>query len=142
MTRNRREIAEQFKRLLIESAPIIEEYTAKLCPACTDVCCKQKHGILRENDILYLRALGETVSSRDEARPPEGPCELMGPQGCVQPRWLRPFKCTWYFCEPLLNALHEGPPRKARQLSAMLQGMVDLSGELAETAGMHSRVGY
>jgi hypothetical protein len=136
MTGNRRKIAEQFKRLLIESTPIIEEYTAKLCPACTDVCCKQKHGILRASDIRYLRALGETLPSRDKTRPLEGPCELMGPQGCVQPRWLRPFKCTWYFCEPLLNALQEAPPRKARQLSAMLQGMVDLSRELAEEDGL------
>jgi hypothetical protein len=38
---------------------------------------------------------------------------------------MRAFKCTWYFCEPLLAALNEGEPRKARRLSAALQEMVD-----------------
>ena len=132
MTEKRTIIAEQLKHLLIESSTVIEEYTAAICPGCTDVCCKQKHGTFRENDILYLRALGIDVPPQDQGRPPEGPCELMGPRGCVQPRWLRPFKCTWFFCEPLLEALSEGPPRKARRVSAMLQEMADLYGELGK----------
>ena len=132
MTEKRTIIAEQLKQLLIGSSPVIEEYTASICPGCTDVCCRQKHGTFRDNDILYLRALGIDVTPRDQGRPPDGPCELMGPQGCGQPRWLRPFKCTWYFCDPLLKALTESPPRKARQVSAMLQEMADLYGELAK----------
>ena len=130
MTEKRTVIAEQLKQLLIGSSPVLEEYTALICPDCTNVCCKQKHGTFRENDILYLRALGVKVPKRDEERPPEGPCEWMGPGGCVQPRWMRPFKCTWYFCEPLLKAMSESPPRKARRVSAMLQEMADLYGEL------------
>ena len=125
-------IALQLKRLLIESSPMIEEYTAAICPGCSDVCCRQKHGTFRENDILCLRALGVEVPKRDQGRPLDGPCEWMGPGGCVQPRWMRPFKCTWYFCEPLLAALNEGHPRKARRVSAMLQEMADLYGELGK----------
>jgi hypothetical protein len=125
-------IAEQLKRLLVESSPMIEEYTAPICPGCTDVCCRQKHGMYQENDIRYLRALGIDAPPRDPERPHDGPCEMMGPQGCGQPRWLRPFKCTWYFCGPLLKALSESPPRKARRVSVMLQQMADLYGELAK----------
>lgn len=132
MTDKRAVIAERLKQFLIDSSPVIEEYTAAICPGCTDVCCRQKHGTFRENDILYLQALGCDVPQRDEKRPADGPCELMGPQGCDQPRWLRPFKCTWYFCEPLLKALGESTPRKARRVSAMLQEMADLYGELAK----------
>jgi hypothetical protein len=132
MTETRTLIAEKLKQLLIESSPVIEEYTALICPGCTDVCCKQKHGTFRENDILYLRALGVEAPRRDQERSPEGPCEWMGTAGCDQPRWLRPFKCTWYFCEPLLKALNEGPPRKARQVSALLQEMADRYGELGD----------
>jgi hypothetical protein len=132
MAEKRTIIAEQLKRLLVESSPMIEEYTAAICPGCTDVCCRQKHGTFRENDIRYLRALGIDMPLRDHGRPPDGPCELMGPQGCTQPRWLRPFKCNWYFCGPLLKALGESPPRKARRVSAVLQEMADLYGELAK----------
>ncbi len=124
-------VAEKLKKLLIESSPLIEENTAAVCPACTDVCCRQKHGLYREVDNVYLKALGVTAPRRDESMHLEGPCESMGPKGCIQPRWMRPIKCTWYFCEPLLNALDDGPPRKARRLYALLEEMTDLCGELA-----------
>jgi len=132
MMENRKNIAERLKRLLIESSPMIEEYTAAICPGCSDVCCRQKHGTFRENDILYLRTLGVEVPKRDQGRPLDGPCEWMRPEGCVQPRWMRPFKCTWYFCEPLLKTLNDSPPRKARRVSAVLQEMADLYGELGK----------
>jgi hypothetical protein len=126
MTGPRVVIAEKLRRLLIESSLLIEKYTREVCPDCVDVCCRQKHGAYQERDILYLHAVGVEVPRRDEARPPEGPCQFMGPRGCDKPRWLRPFKCTWYFCEPLLAALNEGPQKEARQLSAVLREMIDL----------------
>jgi hypothetical protein len=131
MMNNNTAVAEKLKKLLIESSPLIEEYTAAVCPACTDVCCRQKHGLYREVDSAYLKSLGITAPRRDGSRQLEGPCESMGPKGCIQPRWMRPIKCTWYFCEPLLNALDEGSPRKARRLYALLGEMTELFGELA-----------
>lgn len=132
MTAHRFDPAEELKQLLIESSPLIEEYTADVCPGCTDVCCRQKHGLYQERDIRYLRALGVALPQRDETRPPDGPCECMGPRGCVPPRWMRPFKCTWYFCEPLLAALREGPQKKARRLAAVMREMIDLYGGLSD----------
>jgi hypothetical protein len=132
MTSDRFAPAEKLKLLLIESSPLIEEYTAHVCPGCTDVCCRQKHGLYRERDVRYLHALSVEQPKRDEARPLDGPCEWMGPQGCVSPRWMRPFKCTWYFCEPLLAALNNGPQKKARRLAAVMQEMIDLYGKLSD----------
>lgn len=132
MTTNNRTVAQKLKLLLIDSSALIEEYTAEVCPNCIDICCRQKHGVYQEKDILYLRALGDTVPTRDQGKSLEGSCEVMGPQGCTQPRWMRPFKCTWYFCEPLLKALSEGPPRNARRVSGMLQEMADLYDKLGK----------
>ncbi len=120
----------RLKQLLIDSSPLIEEYTAAVCPTCTDICCRQKHGLYQEGDRRYLACLGERVPDRDPSRPHDGPCEAMAPCGCIHPRWLRPFRCTWWFCKPLLNALNEGPPRKMRRLSGLLQEMSDLYIEL------------
>ncbi len=122
--------AEQLKQFLIDSSPLIEEYTVAVCPVCTDICCRQKHGLYREGDRRYLACLGEPVPDRDPARPLEGPCEAMGPRGCRHPRWQRPFRCTWWFCEPLLAALNAAPSFKMRKVSALLQKMCDLYGEL------------
>jgi hypothetical protein len=144
MTDKYRVIAEKLKLLLIDSSPLIEEYTSTTCPACAEVCCRQKHGLYKDRDHRYLDALGMNVPMRDRTRPEEGPCEMIGPQGCVQPRWLRPFKCTWYFCEPLLVALDEGPQKKARRLSAMLQEMIELYDALSPSSsncGELSRTG-
>lgn len=122
--------ARELKRLLIEHSHLIEEYTAVACPDCIDVCCRQKHCLFREKDIVYLTALGEEVPVRDETTPPDGPCQFMDPTGCSLPRWRRPFRCTWFFCEPLLNALRDAPVKRSRELSKALQEMADLYGEL------------
>ncbi len=132
MTNGRSVTAEKLKQLLIESSPLIEEYTAAVCPDCADVCCRQKHGLYVERDMLYLNALDVEVPPRDDSMPLEGPCQFMGTRGCVKPRWLRPFKCTWYFCEPLLAALDQGPQRRARRLSAHIQEMILLFDKLGE----------
>ena len=131
-------IAKKLKRLLIDSSPLIEEYTSAICPLCTEVCCKQKHGLYQDGDRSYLGALAVIMPARDTARPADGPCEMMGPSGCTQPRWMRPFRCTWYFCEPLLIALNDSPQKKARRLSTALREMIDLYGTLSEAGKEHT----
>jgi hypothetical protein len=113
------------QQLLIESSPLIEEYTRELCPRCMDVCCRQKHGIYKERDLAYLDALGTVLPTRDIARPLEGPCEALGERGCAHLRWLRPFKCTWYFCDSLLEAMNDGPQKKSRALSRLMTEMIE-----------------
>ncbi len=133
MTDTRSAIALKLKQLLMDSSPLIDEYTAVICPDCSDVCCRQRHGVYRESDIRYLKVLGIAVQQREETQTPDMPCESMGPQGCVLPRWMRPFKCTWYFCDPLLAALNDGPQKKARKLAGMMQEMITLYAALSDT---------
>jgi hypothetical protein len=132
MTDTRPDIALKIKHLLMSISPLIDEYTAAVCPDCVNVCCRQRHGLYRERDIEYLKMLGISVPQRDEAKLLDGPCESMGPKGCVQPRWMRPFKCSWYFCEPLLAALNSGPPKKMRKITSMMQEMISLYETLPE----------
>lgn len=126
MRRDRAIAEEKLKQLLIDISPMIEEYTARVCPDCRDVCCRQRHSIMNEQDVRYLRALDVPLPAPDPARAPDGPCQFMGKTGCVNPRWLRPWRCTWYFCGPLLDAVDKGPKKKARRLSALIQEIVDL----------------
>lgn len=130
MPLSRIETAGKLQQLLIESSPLIEEYTRELCPGCTDVCCRQKHGIYRERDIIYLNTLGTAVPARDPARSPDGPCEALSERGCIHPRQLRPFKCTWYFCDPIILAMQERPQRSTRALTAFMEEMIRLYDEL------------
>jgi hypothetical protein len=118
--------AKKIKQLLIDLSPMIEEYTARVCPDCRDVCCKQRHGIMNEQDMRYAAALRLPLPMYDPGRPFNGTCQFMGPCGCVNPRWLRPWRCTSYFCEALLAAMNDGPQKKARRVSALIQEIVDI----------------
>jgi hypothetical protein len=126
MSYQKQTVAEQLKELLTRLSPLIEEYTQRVCPPCTDVCCKQKHGVLLEKDIAYLTALDIAVPSHDKAHPPDAPCQFLGPGGCSRPRWQRAWKCTWYFCDPLLKAMNDGPPRTSRRISALVSAILVL----------------
>jgi hypothetical protein len=115
--------AVRLKQLLVEASPLIESYTAAVCPSCTDVCCRQRHGVFTAHDAAYIAALGTEAPAHEPGRPLDGPCQFLGPAGCVKPRWQRAWKCTWYFCQPLLRALEAGPAKRARALSATLEEM-------------------
>ncbi len=118
--------ARDLKALLLELSPLIEEYTAAVCPGCSDVCCKQKRCAPEPVDVRYLELLHAPLPTLDRTRDPEGPCQFMGAAGCSTPRWLRPWRCTWYFCLPLLAALGQGPQKKARMISSLIQRIVDI----------------
>ncbi len=130
MTPAAAETARRLKQLLIESSSLIEEYTRQVCPSCADVCCRQRHGLFTDADRAYIAALDEKVPPHDPSRPPDGLCQFLAATGCTKPRWQRAGKCTGYFCDPLLRALDEGPQKKARQVSALLQEMGRLYGEM------------
>lgn len=132
MSRSLVVVAQDLKKLLSESSPLIEDYTREICPMCTDVCCRQKHGVYREQDGIYLSALNLHAPACDHAKHPEAPCQFLEMTGCSLPRWQRPFKCTWYFCAPLLAAMNNGPQKKARTLSKKLEEMICLYNELRE----------
>jgi hypothetical protein len=124
--------ARRLRQLLAETSPLIEAYTSAVCPACTDVCCRQRHGLFTVRDRAYLSALGAEAPLHDPSHPLDGPCQFLGPGGCAKPRWQRAWKCTWYFCEPLLQALETGPPKQARALSASLEEMTRLYDAMEE----------
>jgi hypothetical protein len=116
----------RLKALLVELAPLIEEYTAQCCPDCRDVCCRQKRAVPDPVDIRYFSLLDQPLPLLDRGRDPEGPCQFMGEKGCTAGRWLRPWRCTWYFCLPLLDAMGKGPQKKVRHISGLIQQIVDI----------------
>ncbi len=124
------EAAKKLKDLLIEVSPFIEEYTSEVCPGCEDVCCRHKHSAYSDRDLRYLASLGIEPPSYDVTLPPDAPCSHLGAAGCERPRWLRPWRCTGFFCEALIAAMEEGPPREARSLFSALEEMTRLYREI------------
>jgi len=127
-------VGERLKELFIEVSPFIELYTGRVCPRCTQVCCTQRHAFADERDLIFMHALGIDAELPDSERPLEGACQWLGPAGCEKPRWMRPFRCTWFFCEPLLRVMEDGPQRGYRRLIGMMGEMVRLYSELPSSS--------
>lgn len=126
MSRTTNDTAREIKDLLSDLSPRIEQHTTVVCPTCTHTCCRQEHGRLRVQDIAYLVALGEPVPAADPGRDPSGPCRFLGVQGCTRHRWQRAWKCTWFFCDPLLRSIAKGPQKEARELTRMMNRVMEL----------------
>lgn len=118
-----------FERL----APFIERHTGSVCPECARVCCANKHGTPEAEDTLFFGALGTKAQAAEG--PPEALCSLLGPAGCGLPRWQRPFRCTWYFCEPLLGAMMRDRGPLYRGFVEDLGLLVRLRREFLDAAG-------
>jgi len=89
---------------LIETISLdIERHTATVCMDCTSVCCINRHSRYDRSDIIFLSALGVDVPEYDSGTEETAPCRFLGNRGCILKRSLRPYRCTWFFCTPLLD---------------------------------------
>jgi len=125
--------SEALKEALEKISPLIEKYTGAVCPGCVKVCCAARHGRPEKEDILFFESIGYEWKSSPGAD--DAPCGFMGPRGCVLERWQRPFRCTWYFCEPLLAHIKSGKAREYRSLVKELGRLVGIRREFLENNG-------
>ncbi len=112
--------------------PLIQSYTAKVCPYCGTVCCANKFGFPEFADVVCFLAMDLDIPRYDLDVDEEAICQFIGEKGCVLPRIQRPYRCTWYFCDPLLVQLEIGPARHYRSFVADLQELSMARGKLLE----------
>jgi hypothetical protein len=142
-----RDRAQIFARLIEKVDPFIQKSTAEVCPHCREVCCINKHSYHTHFDVIYLLALGETIPYHKAGIGDSEPCQFLSPQGCRLRRFLRPYRCTWYFCMPLLEYIHNTPVREyrafissleeiSRERELLLTTFIGSAGETCLTPGM------
>jgi hypothetical protein len=123
-----RERAEAVREAFAALSPLIEARTADVCPHCTRVCCIDRHGTHEGEDLIFLAALGASPPQEPPLADDRLPCRHLGARGCGVERWLRPFRCTWYFCPALLEAMPRQGARPYRALVAAIGRLVALRG--------------
>ncbi len=99
----------------------IERHTSVVCPACLQVCCLNRHSYHDLADIVCIRALGELPPVYGRGAADAEPCQFLGERGCSIRRALRPHRCNWYFCEPLLDHIKSVPAVEYRRFIAGLR---------------------
>ena len=104
----------------------IEKHTQAVCPSCESVCCIDRHGTYEPEDLVLLQSLGLEPHHERQKENDTGPCRFLSANGCGLPRWQRPFRCTWYFCTCLLDAMPLKNPKEYREFVGALDRLVNL----------------
>jgi len=129
---NLAELAMEIKEAFHTVSPFIEKHTAIVCPDCNHLCCKDKHGRYDQDDLKFLRAINESIPPDQDERDASGPCRNMGENGCTLERYLRPFRCTHFFCDPLLKSLEQDSAKLYRAFIGYLQHLIEVRQKLLD----------
>jgi len=120
-----KELARQVEAKVADLSLLIEKYTSVACPSCLSVCCINRHSHHDSSDLALLHALGYAAPALGPGLDDAAPCGFLGARGCMLPRIMRPYRCTWYFCDALLNLLRDAPVREYRVFMNVLSGLTD-----------------
>ncbi len=124
----------RYKEILEQIDPLIQGLTAKSCPYCGVVCCAQKFGLPNSSDMVTFLAMNVNGHVYDFQKDPRSMCQFMGEKGCILPRYQRPFRCTFYFCDPLLIQIDLLPKMENERLIQGLKKLESLRQEMTKLA--------
>jgi hypothetical protein len=122
----------------IETAGLfIERHTSAVCPRCPEVCCINRHSYHELADVVCIYALGQRLPVYEKGTGDTEPCQFLGEKGCGVGRSLRPHRCNWYFCTPLLEHIQTVPARAYRMFIA---GLREINGKREDLLNTFSNV--
>ncbi len=110
----------------------IQDNTSEVCPLCMKVCCINRHGYYDYEDLIYIFSLGQRPPLYREGLKDTDPCGFLSETGCRRRRELRPFRCNWYFCTPLLEHMERGPAVPYRNFVRLFSEILKWRRELIE----------
>ncbi len=105
----RRHVSLRIRELYGLVSPLIERVSERVCPSCDYICCRERHFSYDLYDRIFLEQTGlyptgmDTSSECDE----DTYCRMLSENGCLLPRWQRPFRCTWFFCDTMISEMGE-----------------------------------
>jgi hypothetical protein len=108
----------------------VQQAAAAVCPSCEKVCCINRHGYYDCEDLIYIYALGLKLPAYKECVRDADPCQFLSMYGCTTQRSIRPFRCNWYFCNPLLEYMEKCPQRQYREFINRFHEIIDLRAEM------------
>ena len=111
--------------------PVLSQVCAWTCPECVHPCCQRATVRYDLRDLLFLHCIHWAVPVGHPS-PDAGDCCYLGPEGCMMPRFVRPFLCTWYLCPSQMDILRQAGNGPLAQLPQRLQEIQDLRKDLEE----------
>lgn len=103
----------------------IQQNTSVICKVCQKVCCINRHGYYEFEDILYLCAIDEGLPLYIDNAIDDYPCQFLSKTGCSLSRHIRPFRCNWYFCIPLISYMQNQRGKDYRKFENHLHHIIE-----------------
>ncbi len=125
-----RNLAIQIAENIDNLGAFLQKHTAVVCPECDSVCCINRHSYHAFDDIVYIHAIGEKIPLHNSAFDDSVPCQFLGKRGCTIARSLRPYRCNWYFCSPLLD--HITTHNSNRHYRSFIKLLQEITGKRQE----------
>lgn len=124
----------RIRQAIEELDGVMDRYCAETCPRCLDPCCAALRVCFNVNDMVYLAGLGVALPLGQTREYDGAPCRYWLSSGCALPRILRPYVCTWFFCEPHMERFFQESAWFQRHLIGILQEIRRLRASLLQIA--------
>ncbi|NPA94069.1 MAG: hypothetical protein GXO58_01430 [Thermodesulfobacteria bacterium] len=96
-------ISSKMEGIYSELEPYFRDYIEPFCKNCPTPCCVNRHGFPDFEDLIFLNACGRNLNEFDFACADTDMCQYLGSNGCRLARCARSYRCTWYFCDEVLD---------------------------------------
>ncbi len=104
------EIGNRLRDDYLRLEPILKGFTEKFCANCKNPCCVNRHGFPDFEDLVVQRCLGIKTRAYEKGLKDTSTCQFLGPEGCVLDRIERSYRCTWYFCDKVMDEFQRKAP--------------------------------
>lgn len=111
---------------------LMDQLCAVACPWCPAPCCIDARVWLDQVDLAFIHLAGfepPPAQLRDNLHQT---CRYLGSRGCLLPRFIRPWVCTWHLCPTLKRRLAR-VPSQFDQWSSLEASIKKLRTQLAGT---------
>ncbi len=124
---------------------IMDQLCASTCLCCPEPCCLHADVRYDFRDLLFLHCQQEALPLYQPRLHPGRPCSFLERGGCLLPRPLRPFLCTWYLCPWQMKMIQKASSldmaHVLQRLQSIQQQRKELEDEFINMLLMHIKTG-
>ncbi len=96
-------IGQDIRQCYQDIEPFFHNYTEAICHCCATPCCVNRHGFPDFEDLILFQAMGLNIPHYNFHVKDTDICQFLREDGCILPRCNRSYRCTWYFCDYVLD---------------------------------------
>lgn len=116
-------LAQDLQILLESIFLLLDDLCAVTCPWCPDLCCLKAKVWIDFKDLIFLHLNGHQIPPAQLLEDLKETCRYWGPRGCMLPRIVRPWVCTWYLCPTQKANLRQKPKSVQDNFSRAVQAI-------------------